>query len=81
MDPNFDAQKELDRVVGRYGERPGERFWRRWGRWLGRAVAFAVLALAAVTVILLVLDKHVTDARKAPPPKRPVNVEILPARP
>lgn len=81
MDPNFDVQKELDRVVGRYEERQGERFWRRYGRWSARAMVFAALAVAAAAVILWVLDKHVTDGRKAPPPQRPVDVRILPARP
>lgn len=81
MEPKFDVNRELDRVVGPYEERPGERFWRRYGRWLGRAIAFAALAVAAAALVLGVLDKHVTDARKAPPPKKPVDVRILPAQP
>ena len=77
----FDIDKELDAVVGRYDEHRGERFLRRYGRWLGRAFAASALAVATATLIFFILHKHVTDARNAPPPKKPVPVHILPARP
>ena len=81
MNEPFDPHKELDAVVGTYDAQPGERFLRRYGRWLARAIAAAVLALATAATIFFVLDKHVTDAKNAPAPKKPVNVQIVPARP
>ena len=77
----FDIHRELDAVVGRYDDHPGERFLRRYGRWLGRAVAAAALAVAAAALVFFTLDQHVTDARNAPAPKTPVEVRILPAPP
>ena len=76
----FDVQKELDAVIDHYDEGRGERFLRRYGRLLGRAVAFMTLATAAAGLIFFILDKHVTDARNAPPPKKPVSVQIVPSR-
>ena len=78
--PAFDAQKELDALIGHYHPNRGERFLRRYGRWLGRAFAAAALALATAGIIFFILDKHVGDAKKAPPPKRPVPVTIVPAK-
>ena len=76
--PQFDVEKELDAVVGRYEPHRGERFLRRYGRWLARAVAAAALAVAAAGLIFFTLDKHVGEARNAPAPKKPVPVRILP---
>jgi hypothetical protein len=78
MKPQVDFEKELDALIGHYGHAPGERFWRRYGRWLARAAAAAALAAAAAFLVFFTLDKHVTDAKNAPAPKRPVTVEILP---
>ena len=81
MNEQFDVQRELDAVIDRYDEGRGERFLRRYGRMLGRALAFATLAIAAAGLVFFVLDKHVTDARNAPAPKKPVSVQIVPSRP
>ena len=78
--PQFDAQKELDALIGHYEPNRGERFLRRYGRWLGRAFAAAALAVAAAGVIFFILDKYVGEAKKAPAPKRPVPVTIVPAK-
>ena len=81
MNDSFDVRKELDAVIESYDEGRGERFLRRYGRLLGRAVAFMTLAIAAAGLVFFILHKHVTDARKAPPPKKPVSVQIVPSRP
>ena len=78
--PAFDVEKELDALIDHYEPNRGERFLRRYGRWLGRAFAAAALAVGAAGVIFFILDKHVSDARKAPAPKKPVPVQIVPAR-
>ena len=75
----FDPAKELDQVVGRYEERRGGLL-KRFGGTVGRAVAIACLAIAAAAVVIYTLHFHVKQAQKAPPPKRPVPVNILPAK-
>lgn len=81
MNDQFDVHKELDAVIGQYDESRGERWMRRYGRWLARAAAAAALAMAAAFLVFFTLDKHVTDARNAPAPQKPVKVQIVPARP
>ena len=76
----FDVQKELDEVVGRYEEGRGERALRRYGRWFARFVAAAVLASATAAAVMYVLHDHVMQAQKAPAPKKPVSVRIVPAQ-
>jgi hypothetical protein len=78
MKPEFDVEKELDAVVGRYDERPRERWLRRYGRWIGRFIAFAALAVAAVAMILVMFDERLTATRGAPAPQKPVPVRIVP---
>jgi len=76
----FDAERELDAVVGRYEPHAGERWLVRYGRWIARAVVALCLAMAAATVIALVLDRHMRQAETQPAPKRPVTVNIIPAK-
>ena len=77
----FDPQRELDAVVGRYEPNAGERWLVRYGRWIARAVIALCLAGVAATVIALILDRHMRAAETAPAPKRPVTVTIVPKSP
>ena len=76
----FDAQRELDQVIGPYNPNAGVRWNVRFGRWMVRAVAALGLAVMAAAVIALILDRHMRKAETQPPPKRPVTVNILPAK-
>jgi hypothetical protein len=75
----FDAERELDEVIGRYQPNAGERRLVRYGKWLARALVALGLAVAAAAVIAFTLDRHMRNAETAPAPKRPVVVDILPA--
>ena len=79
----FDAEKELDAVVGRYEPHAGEKFFVRYGRWIGRALIAAVFAVAAMTLVMHTLDKHAREAHEKADKaaaKRPVVVDLLPPR-
>ena len=76
----FDAERELDAVVGRYEPHAGERWPVRYGRGIARALVALCLAVAAAAVIGLILDHHMRKAETAPRPPRPVTVDILPTR-
>ena len=78
MKQKLDVEKELDAVVGRYDEHGGERWLRRYGRWIGRFAAFAALAVAAAVMILVMFDERLTATRGAPAPVKPVPVRIVP---
>ena len=75
----FDPRKELDDVLGRYEDRRGSLL-KRFGGTAARALAIACLAIAAAAVVVYTLHFHVKQAQKAPPPKKPVPVNILPAK-
>lgn len=75
----FDPKRELDAVLGNYKDRRGN-LWQRFGGSVGRAVALACLAVAAMAAVIYTLHYYTTKAQKAPPPKRPVSVNILPAK-
>ena len=75
----FDPQKELDAVLGNYKDRRGS-LWERFGGSLGRALLVAALAITAAAVVIYTLHFHVKQAQKAPPPKRAVPVNIVPAK-
>ena len=74
----FDVEKELDEVVGKFEDRRGTRL-QRAGRILGRALLGASLAIAAPTVVVYTLHSHVRQAQQAPAPKKPIQVQIVPA--
>ena len=74
----FDVEKELDEVVGKFEDRRGTRL-QRAGRILGRALLGASLAIAATTVVVYTLHSHVRQAQQAPAPKKPIQVQIVPA--
>ena len=80
----FDAERELDEVVGRYEPNAGERWQVRYGKWIARALVALCLAVAAAAGIALIFDRHMRAAEHAaeaaPKPVRPVIVDILPAR-
>jgi len=76
----FDAQRELDAVITPYDPHAGERWTVRYGRWIARALAALLLAVCAASVIALILDRHMRQAETQPPPKRPVTVNIIPAK-
>jgi anti-sigma-K factor RskA len=75
----FNPQKELDQVLGRYKDRRGS-LWQRFGGSAGRALAVAALAIAAMVVVIYTLHFHAKQAQTAPAPKKPVQVNILPAK-
>jgi hypothetical protein len=75
---SFDVEKELDDVVGKFEDRRGTRA-QRAGRLLGRVLLGASLAVAAATVVVYTLHSHVRQAQQAPAPKKPVQVQIVPA--
>lgn len=74
----FDVEKELDEVVGKFEGRRGTRL-QRAGRIVGRALLGASLAIAAATVMIYTLHSHVRQAQQAPAPKKPIQVQIVPA--
>ena len=74
----FDAQRELDEVVGRYEPHAGERPLVRSGKWIARAVLALCFAVGVAATIAFTLDHHMRKAETAPPPPRPVTVNILP---
>ena len=76
----FDAARELDEVIPPYAPHAGERWTVRYGRWLVRAVVALCLAIAAAAAIALILDRHMRQAETQPKPKRPVTVNIVPAK-
>lgn len=79
----FDVQKELDEVVGRYGERTGERLAVRALRIIARGLLGAAAAIAVAFVVMYVLHKHVGDAQRAPAkvvPGKPVPIELIPGK-
>jgi hypothetical protein len=79
----FDVKKELDTVVGRYDEHPGEKLVVRALRILGRGLAGAAAAIAVAFVVMWVLHKHVRDAQLAPAPVtpgKPIPIQIIPAQ-
>jgi len=76
----FDAERELDAIVGRYQPHAGERWLVRYGKWIARALIALCLAVIAASVIAVILDRHMRAAETAPAPKRPVTVNILPAK-
>lgn len=74
----LDIEKELDAVVGRYEPHAGQRFFVRYGRWIGRAVLVACLAVAMALAIAAILDTSMSDAQRDAARKRPVTVDLLP---
>lgn len=76
----FDARRELDEVVGPYEPERHGPLLTRIGRWVARALIVACFALAIVGAIVYGLHSQLRDAETAPAPKRPVTVQILPAR-
>jgi hypothetical protein len=74
----FDAQRELDQVIGRYEPNAGERVLVRFGKGIVRAMVALCLAVGAATAIVLTLDFHMRKAETAPAPPRPITVQILP---
>lgn len=80
----LDVQKELDAVVGKYEERPGEKLAVRVVRIVGRGLLGAALAIAVSGAVIYTLHKHVKDAQMAPvplTPGKPIPVQILPPPP
>ena len=75
----FDPKRELDAVLGNYKDRRGS-LWQRFGGSAARALAVAALAIAAAAVVIYTLHYYVKKAQTAPAPKRPVPVNILPAK-
>ena len=70
-----EVRRQLDAVVGDHYDPP-----RRVGATLLKWAAAAVLAVVAAGTIAAILHTHLTNAEKAPPPNRPVTIQIVPAR-
>ena len=75
----FDPKRELDAVLGTYRDRRGT-LWQRFGGSVARALAVACLAIAAMAAVIYTLHYYTTQAQKAPPPKKAVPVNIVPAK-
>lgn len=75
----FDPKKELDAVLGTYKDRRGN-LWQRFGGSVGKALVVAALAIMAAAAVVYTLHFHVKQAQKAPAPKKPVPVNIVPAK-
>ena len=75
-----EVQRELEELVPEYRPEAGVPLGKRFARGAARFVAGAVLAVAAMATIFYILHKHLTDAQTAPPPKKPVIIQILPAQ-
>lgn len=73
VDP--EVKRRLDAVVGDSYAPP-----RRWRASLGKWALAAVLAIGTSFAIVTILNTHVVDAQKAPGPKKPVAVTIVPAQ-
>jgi hypothetical protein len=79
----FDVRKELDAVVGRYDEHPGERLLVRALRIVARGLLGAAAAIAVAFAVMYVLHKHAGDAQRAPVkpvPGKPVPIDLIPAK-
>jgi len=74
MRPEDEVRKKLDEVVGESYEPP-----RDWRASIAKWLAAAVLAIAMSAAIISILHTHVMQAQTAPPPKKPVQVQIIPA--
>ena len=74
----FAVAKKLDEVVGKFEDRRGTRL-QRAGRIVGRMLLGASLAIAAATAVVYTLHSHVRQAQQAPAPKKPIQVQIVPA--
>ena len=70
-----EVRRQLDAVVGDHFA-PPRRARESLGKWLGAAL----LAIAAAALVMWTLHNYMTKAETAPAPKRPVPVQILPAR-
>lgn len=75
----LDVERELNAVVGKYEDRRGSLI-QRIGRIAAKALLGASLAIAAATVVIYTLHFHVKQAQTAPAPKKPIQVQIVPAR-
>lgn len=73
IDP--EVRKQLDAVVGEsYTQQ------RRWGASFAKWAIMAVLAVGAAVVVVSILHTHVVKAQKAAAAKKPVPVQIIPAK-
>ena len=75
MRPEDEVRRQLDAVVGDAYQPP-----RNWRHTMLRWLAAAVLAVGASAAIVTILDTYIAKAQKEPPPARPVQVQILPAK-
>jgi hypothetical protein len=75
MPINPEVRKQLDAVVGDSYAPP-----RHWGASFAKWAIMAVLAVAAAIVVVSILHTHVVKAQKAAAAKRPVPVQIIPAK-
>ena len=76
----FDPKRELDAMVGKYDADPPEPLVARAGRIALRVLLGMCLAVAAAAGVIYTLHFHVKQAQTAPPPKKPVAVNIIPAK-
>lgn len=70
----------LDDLVPEYRPRAGGSVPIRVARWIFRFLAAALLAVAAMATVFYILHKHLKDAQTAPPPKKPVVIQIFPVQ-
>jgi len=75
-----EVARALDDLVPEFRPRAGGSVPSRIARWLARFLAAALLAVAAMVAIFYILHKHLRDAQTAPPPKKPVVIQIFPVQ-
>ena len=73
IDP--EVKKQLDKVVGESFDPP-----RRPRDMLLKWLLVALLAVGAAAIVMTILHTHLKQAQTAPAPKRPVPIQIVPAR-
>jgi hypothetical protein len=79
-DPERDVAKKLDEVVGERFDEGAKGVVARIRQNLAKWIAGALLAVGAVTAIVLTIESHRLPPENAPPPSKPVKIQIIPGR-
>jgi hypothetical protein len=77
-DPERDVAKKLDEVVGERFDEGAKGVAARMRQNLAKWIVGALLAVGAVTVIVLVIESHRLPPKTAAPPPKPLIIKIIP---